>query len=210
MGGISNRDSKVEITPPVFGHSLTNQTATMCDAISSEHGLTAAQLFAQLPLWLAQCQTPPLFLNSVSGLGAPFWVADFESRFIGTGAVPERLVAVVESIVFLLQSNIEAIEAHVDPALDIVVSGGLATLDGLCHRLAVLSGRPVWRATQTEASARGAAWLLTDAAPAWTDAGRGERFAPDSDAVLHERYRRWRTALAAQIDAAQGNNRQGS
>ena len=81
-----------------------------------------------------------------------------------------------------------------------IVSGGLATLDGLCHRLAALSGRPVRRAAQTEASARGAAWLLTDQTNAWTDADAGERFAPVDDGALRERYRRWRTALAAQID----------
>ncbi len=191
-----------EDTHPYYAlEGTVNGAGSALDAISSAHGLDAAELAAQLPLWLEQCQTPPLFLNGVSGLGAPFWVAEFASRFIGAGAVPERLVAVVESIVFLLQSNIEAIDAHVVPALDIVVSGGLARLDGLCHRLAALSGRPVWRAAQTEASARGAAWLLTDAAQAWTDAGAGERFAPGDDAALHERYRRWRVAMETQINA---------
>ncbi len=178
-----------------------NGAGSALDAISGEHGLDDAELAARLPLWLAECQTPPLFLNGVSGLGAPFWVSDFTSRFIGAGGVPERLVAVVESIVFLLQSNLEAIEAQLVPALDIVVSGGLATLDGLCLRLAALSGRPVWRAAQTEASARGAAWLLAAAPDVWEDAGPGVRFAPADNAALRDRYRRWRAALDAQIDA---------
>lgn len=177
-----------------------NGAGSALDAISGELGIDTATLAVQLPLWLEQCITPPLFLNGVSGLGAPFWVADFASRFIGTGTVAERLVAVVESIVFLLQSNIEAIERTVFPATDIIVSGGLATLDGLCHRLAALSGRPVLRATQTEASARGAAWLLADQTNAWMDADAGERFVPVDDGALRERYRRWRAALEAQID----------
>ncbi len=179
-----------------------NGAGSALDAIGGELGIDAATLAAQLPLWLAQCRTPPLFLNGVSGLVAPFLVADFTSRFIGAGTVAERLVAVVESIVFLLQSNIEAIERHVVPATAIVISGGLATLDGLCHRLAALCGRPVRRAAQTEASARGAAWLLADAGNAWMDAEAEaeECFAPVDDAALRARYRRWRSALAAQID----------
>ena len=113
------------------------------------------------------------------------------------------MVAVVESIVFLLQSNIEAIESHAAGARDIEISGGLARLDGLCHRLAALSGRSVLRAAQTETSARGAAWLLTEATQAWAEAGTRQRFAPAEDTALRERYRRWRDALATQIGTGQ-------
>jgi glycerol kinase len=70
----------------------------------------------------------------------------------------------------------------------------------LCQRLAALSGRPVWRAAQTEASARGAAWLLADAPDVWDDAGPGVRFAPADDAALRDRYRRWRVAMEVQIN----------
>ena len=178
-----------------------NGAGSALAAMGNEFGLDAAEFAARLPVWLEQCRAPPLFLNGVSGLGAPFWVADFSSRFIGAGDMAERLVAVVESIVFLLQSNIEAIEAQVAPALDIVVSGGVASLDGLCQRLAALSGRPVWRSTQREASARGAAWLLTGTTQAWMDEEAGERFVAHEDANLRERYRRWRAALQAQINS---------
>ncbi len=177
-----------------------NGAGSALDAIGKDYGLDAAQVEAQLPSWLEQCRTPPLFLNGVSGLGAPFWVADFSSRFIGAGGMAERLVAVVESIVFLLQSNLEAIEAQIAPAREIVISGGVAMLDGLCQRLAALSGRTVWRATQTEASARGAAWLLTGTTQAWPDENAAQRFVPEDDHALRDRYRRWRAALQAQID----------
>lgn len=189
-----------EARPCYALEGTVNGAGSALDAISSASGLDATELAAQLPRWLEQSQAPPLFLNGVSGLGAPFWVANFTSQFIGAGGVPERLVAVVESIVFLLQSNIEAIEAQVVPALDIVVSGGLATLDGLCRRLAALSGRSVRRAPQTEASARGAAWLLADAPDVWEDDGPGVCFASVDDAALRERYQRWRAALDAQIN----------
>lgn len=48
---------------------------------------------AQLSTWLARDVTPPLFLNGVAGLGAPFWVANFVSRLIGDGEPWQKAVA---------------------------------------------------------------------------------------------------------------------
>src|SRR3990167_4147888 len=64
----------------------------------------------QLPAWLARGGDIPLFLNGVAGLGAPFWVADFPSRLVGDGEPWQKAVAVAESIVFLLQVNLEAMQ----------------------------------------------------------------------------------------------------
>ena len=57
----------------------------------------------QLPEWLVRVGEIPLFLNGVAGLGAPFWVADFPSHVIGDGEPWQKVVAVAESIFFLLQ-----------------------------------------------------------------------------------------------------------
>ena len=54
---------------------------------------------------------PPLFLNGIAGLGGPFWQPDFASRFVGEGEPWQKAVAVVESIAFLLQANIEEMSA---------------------------------------------------------------------------------------------------
>ena len=64
---------------------------------------------ALLPAVEAEAESlePPLFLNGVSGLGSPFWAGDFESRFVGDGTVAERLLAVIESIVFLIRVNLD-------------------------------------------------------------------------------------------------------
>ena len=188
-------------TPCYALEGTVNGAASAIDAMSAELGLDAETLMAQLPQWLAQCDNPPLFLNGVSGLGSPFWVADFKSRFIGAGGPADCMVAVVESIVFLLQSNLAAIERHVTPASVIVVSGGLAVLDGLCQRLSALSGRPVWRRAHAEASARGAAWLLAGAPTDWIADTAVDEFASSDDAPLQDRYRRWRAALDEQLVA---------
>ncbi len=128
--------------------------------------ISPQQAEENLPRWLATASNIPLYLNGVSGLGSPFWVADFESRFIdgaGEATAGEKLVAVVESILFLVQVNLQQfkqLKKQGQPVQRIVVSGGLVVLDGLCQRLADLSGFPVLRAQCPEATARGLARQL--------------------------------------------------
>jgi glycerol kinase len=147
---------------------------------------------------LAAAGELPLFLNGVSGLAAPFWRADFRSRFVGAGDANARSAAVVESVLFLLL-EIEAAMRPVcgAPAL-LVASGGLSQSDALCARLADLAQLPVERPRLSEATARGLAWLVRGAdfegrAPAAT------RFEPRPAPQLHARHARWRAALAAAL-----------
>lgn len=148
--------------------------------------------------WLSAGGEPPLFLNGVGGLGSPFWRADCPSRFSAGGTRAERTLAVLESIVFLLHVNVEAIAAIAGPAARIQVGGGLAQLDGLCRRLADLSGLPVHRPETVEATARGLAWLLAAPSEAWPQAP-AQVFEPQSRRDLRRRYRRWRRALEAEL-----------
>lgn len=67
----------------------------------------------------------PLFLNGVSGLGSPFWEPVFESRFIGDGDLWQQQTAVEESIVFLLQINLQGMAAYVPTPTAIHIGGGL-------------------------------------------------------------------------------------
>jgi glycerol kinase len=152
----------------------------------------------ELPAWLAHSQDPPLFLNGISGLGAPYWVADFESRFIGEAEPWEKAVAVAESIVFLLQVNLERIERATGPLRRLVVTGGLSWYDGLCRRLGDLSGVPAFRPAEYEATARGTAFLLAGCPQDWP-MSEGVWFRPQPDPALAERYHRWRAALEAAI-----------
>jgi glycerol kinase len=157
-----------------------------------QEALGIADLTAQLPAWLGRSAPPPLFLNGIAGLGGPFWKADFASRFEGEGEPWQKAVAVVESIAFLLQANIDHMANYVPAARRMRVSGGVSRLDGLCRRLASVSGLPVQRREDPEASARGIAYLAAGRPREWNTTPREEVFQPEQDAGLRARYLRWR------------------
>jgi glycerol kinase len=161
--------------------------------IAGELGLGDVE--PELAGWLAASSDPPLFLNGVSGLAAPFWVPEFESRFVGDGEPREKVVAVLESVVFLARAILEEMGTELAPPTRLQASGGLARLDGLCARLASLSDLPVDRALDPEATARGLAWLLSGAKEAWPESAPMRRFAPLEDPLLAVRYRRWRDEM---------------
>ncbi|MCH8959023.1 MAG: hypothetical protein IH835_06170 [Proteobacteria bacterium] len=157
------------------------------------------ELFAQLPKWLANNANPPLFVNAIGGLAAPFWVSDAESVFIGEGDTGERAVAVIESIAFLVKANLQAMESCMPGVKNIIASGGLAELDGLLQRIANVSGVPVRRSTNLQATAYGGARLANPALPVLTVE---DEFvpAPDNAIAINDRYREWRKHLQQMID----------
>jgi glycerol kinase len=126
-------------------------------------------------------------------LAAPYWQPEFRSRFVGSGDTPSRIVAVVESIGFLLHANLRRMQEHGLEFTRLRVSGGLSQLDGLCQRLASLSGLPVERHRLYEATAMGLARLaggLTEMQPI-----AYERFGPRTDPALRTREQRWQRAM---------------
>ena len=150
----------------------------------------------QLPDWLEDTPSPPLFMNTVGGLGAPWWIPGPEPHFSDTNiTAAEAMVAVIESIVFLLQANIDLMQLH-NPGVDkIRTSGGLSNLDGLCQKLANLSGLHVERPVQTEATARGIAWQAAGCQGDWDNAAPGKLFTPQTDTTLAQRYSRFSKKL---------------
>ena len=171
-----------------------NGAGTALEWLRQELGIE--DLDALLPQWLAAPGEPLLFLNGIAGLGGPFWHPDFDSRFVGEGEPWQLAVAVVESIVFLLQANIEEMAKYVPPAARIRVSGGVSQIDGLCRRLAALAGLPVHRREDLEATARGIGYLAAGRPVSWNHAGAEQVFAPGEDAEIRARYRRWRALMA--------------
>ncbi len=150
-----------------------------------------ADLVNRLPGWLQGVADPPLFLNTVGGLGSPWWHHGGTPSFHPDEArhgCAERAVAVVESIVFLLQCNLQHM-ARYSTITRLRVSGGLSRLDGLCRKLADLSGLPVARCEAREASARGVAWLAAGRPDGWRLAEYSAHFEPQADAALRARYR---------------------
>jgi glycerol kinase len=146
----------------------------------------------QLPGWLAEVDTPPLFLNSVGGLGAPWWCSGPEPHFLTEPESPAAAMAgVAESILFMVQAIIDRLRNSV-PGVEIIrISGGLARQDALCQKLADLSGLVVQRREQVEATARGIAWLAAGGPAGWSCEGEGKTFLPAKDEKLQERYKRF-------------------
>lgn len=136
-------------------------------------------------------EEPPLFMNGVGGLGAPYWRSDFPVEFVGEGDDMARLMAVLESIAFLLCVNLEAL-ARGAPLEHIRLSGGLARSDYLCRCLAETSGLAVERYALAEATARGAAYLAAGHPDSWRAPPLERAFTPAGDAALAARYTRWR------------------
>jgi glycerol kinase len=154
----------------------------------------------RLPGWLEEIETPPVFLNTVGGLGAPWWKPGPETGFpdcSNTATVPpaEALVAVIESIAFMVCANIRILHDLQPGIRGIRISGGLSRLDGLCQRIADLSGLPVTRPFQVETTARGIAWLAAGGPEAWMPAGEHAHFEPRVNTALAQRYQRFRVAI---------------
>ena len=171
-----------------------NGAGTALQWVSKEFGIEG--LADKLPQWLARPEEPPLFLNGIAGLGGPFWQPEFQSRFVGEGEPWCMAVAVVESIAFLLQANIDHMNKYVAAAQRIRISGGVSLLDGLCQRLACISALPVHRRDDPEASARGIAYLACGRPPDWNQGAHEDVFAAQIDSALQARYQRWRALMA--------------
>jgi glycerol kinase len=158
-------------------------------------GRVAIDVERALPALTTPAADPPLFMNGVGGLGAPFWKPGFPIEFIGGGEDTQLLAAVVESIVFLLSINLEAMRGVA--ALErIVISGGLARCDYLCKALADLNGLVVERYALQEATARGVAFLAAGEPADWLVPDIERSFAPAANHSLAARYARWRSEMA--------------
>ncbi len=159
-----------------------------------QEGLPARRLLAGLDAAPPDDGDVPLFLNGVAGLGSPFWVPEFESRWEGKGEPVERFRAVVESIAFLLRTNLDEMAAHAPRPRRIVLSGGLGGSAYLCRALAALAGAPVHRLDDPEATARGLAFLVAGEPSGWEPPALTVH-EPRRDQSLLARYLSWLAAL---------------
>lgn len=181
-----------------------NGAASAIDAVSGALDITVDPGSPELAHALARIEHSPLYLNGVSGLGSPDWVAEFTSRFVGEGTALECVAAAYESVAFLVQRNIDHLERRV-PISRIRISGGMARLDWLVQRIADLSGLVVERSDNTEATLSGLAHLASDGLI--VDRTTSRAFRPQSNAIASRRYRDWTRALAAAIAAESDDSR---
>lgn len=152
---------------------------------------------------LRQTEAPPLFINSIGGLGSPWWQHRLAPEFVperSDWSVAVRAVAVAESILFLLQYNLEQMPQGAK-LRRLRVSGGLSRIEPLCRKLANLTGLPVSRTRHEEASARGVAWLAAGRPAAWQQPDGAQLFMPQPDSGLRDRYHRFIEQLHQRIEA---------
>ena len=153
-------------------------------------------LFEKLDGWLHSIESPPLFINTVGGIGSPWWKSGVNPYFIEQQQimVAARYVAIIESIVFLLQHNVEALQQL--QTLDrFRVGGGLSRLNGLCQKISDLSGLEVVRLAEKEVTARGAAWLAAGCPEEWKMQPPGKNFYPRRSLSLEQRYSKFTKEL---------------
>lgn len=185
----------------VVAEGTVNAAATALDWWQQQSGVELTETAWQ-EVQLACCRCPnevPIFINRITASGSPDWLPAGESFFSAEAILPLKTMAVLESVVFALQRNIDCL-ATVKPCSTIVVSGGLSKLDIFCQRIANLSGKSVVRSSDAEACARGAAaQLLSSAVGKQTF----EQFAPVKDDGLCKRYQQW-TEHMNQLSVAEG------
>ena len=153
-----------------------------------------------LDQWLEQ---PPsgVFINTIGGLGSPFWRDGPPAHWRDLAGRPvtlpagEAIAAVAESIVFLLRINLGCMQtAGLSPQL-LRISGGLARSARMCQLLADGCELPVTRPLMPEASARGIAWLAGGRPPGWDAPRDSAAFTPRTVPDLARRFRTFRRLL---------------
>lgn len=157
--------------------------------LAAQHGVDENYIIHHLEQWVNEEQNPPLFLNAVSGIGSPLWCAHETSRFDRGATLAEQAVAILDSILFLLMLNMQVMDEVLPKARCINVGGGLASIDGLCQKLADLTALPVQRNDETEGTARGLAYLLSKNDSEWP--ASYTVFEPATNIPLAKQWSNW-------------------
>ncbi len=185
-----------------------NGCGTALVEIERQLGIDENTAEREISDWMTRPNPSLLFVNGIAGLGSPFWVPRLKSKFIGEGTAQEKLVAVAESIVFLLQANLDEMGDMFIAPRRLFVTGGISKIDPICQCLADLSGVAVDRPGECEATARGTAFVMAGMPSAWLDPPGGRRFEPSQDSsALRDRYVRWRAILSKEIENARRSAR---
>ena len=147
---------------------------------------------------------PPLFLNSLDGLGSPWWQPGPEPDFVAVNQAethpPEALLlAVLESIAFLIRANVDAMTETVGEPRRMVVSGGLSQSDTVCGLIADVLGCDLQRLDAVEGTALGL-WCRLQNRTLERDRFHHINSSPERN--LERRYRRWSDQVKSAISGA--------
>ncbi len=137
----------------------------------------------------------PLFINGIGGVGSPFWLPQLNSHFISEHAHPAddraQLIAVIESIAFLITANIVRMRQHLPQLTQLVAGGGLGSCAYLCECLADLNQLTVIRLGERELTARGLAFMVAGHPAQWLRDIQTTHFTPLDNPLLLARQQRW-------------------
>lgn len=165
-----------------------NGAARALDWLS--HKYQQSNVEKDLDEWAIHCQNPSIFINGISGVGSPYWIPDLKSYFLQQGSLEEEFVGVLESIVFLIFSNIKAMGKLGENQSKVIVTGGLSKSDALCQKLSDLSNNVVKRNLESEATTLGVYFLMTGKKVDVTKS-KFKEFFPTKNSLLASRYERW-------------------
>ncbi len=137
-----------------------------------------------------------IFINGIGGLGSPFWKSlnsgfwsiSRECMITDLQTIDDNLQGLVaESIMFLIQANIDAMLEQGRELHQLSITGGISRSDGFCQHMADISGLEVVRPHIVEATARGIASEAAAATNQWNRCNH-ERFLPRINEALLRRY----------------------
>ena len=200
------------ITPLLVSPAYSDDTETIMVLEGTVNGGASALNLTSLPLglnyhasgeWRERYQPPPLFVNGIGGVGSPDWCS-LDSGWQGLPPFDpkSKVLAVAESILFMVQRNLNVMRDVGSFPGSIHLSGGLGQLDWMAQGISNLSNLNVHRFNDPEASARGAAWLLSSRSKHWRRSPE-TLFMPASHSALPARFQRWSNLLhtALQLSA---------
>lgn len=133
-------------------------------------------------------------LNAAGGLSAPWWRTDLTSKFSAQLSPAEKILAWIESVVFQIAVNVALMEGA-EPLQKIYISGGISRADGVCQRLADLTGLNLHRGDNADATLQGVAYTAAGHPETWRSNIIDEIFYPDSNCGLHQRFHAWQRAV---------------
>ena len=175
----------------VVAEGTVNSAASALDWLWQHVGLVYSAADWDSAMQDSDSDSVPFFINRLTATGSPDWLPAGDSAFSRDSTSALEAVAVLESIVFSVQRNIDCL-ARVKVADRIFLSGGLSQIEAFCQCLADLSGMPVWRSDDVEACARGAAMQLL---PAMNNQHSCRQYTPKTRSYLSSRYRQWSAAM---------------
>lgn len=170
-----------------------NGAASAISYMQTQTGLEVTPERIENALGLVPSRTV-YFLNSIGGLGAPYWRTDLQPQF-APGLLPlEKILAWIESLLFQIAVNIDLMK-NAGELRSIRISGGFSKSNKLCQLLADVAGLDVYRSDNADATLQGIAYMAAGLSENWQPVFQQEKFLPNRNGPLQKRFLDWKLAM---------------